>query len=464
MRMLRPRARHGLALAAAVAGITGAVTGCYEGMPPTFVIPPSGEPPVFLPRDFQLGTLPSLGLLYFYDQSRFTEYKNEGGRNQIPPETEPRFIKRGSVLGIIGASTAQVAQPDTTDPELARVYNDPRLFGFEPATDRAPGFYEGTTVIDAATFMPPCMAAGNCGPTWWSYNHVQFQWSRKDSLAGTTMSATSGGATTWVMRSQNEVSQSLRETHLPSRYAADWWWSVVPGRGIFQHGMTLTAERDEVKEVGTGAPKRQRNPTFFWLSQRSLGATDQNQIEYTTLDQCVDAMWGDLLLYPLQLSGADFQVGDRYVTWTYVGADSAEIRRRVTQGDEREQLRCSGSGVTPAEVPLDSSAFPIFYFTLLVRYDVVVERVYDVLEWRSGNNVVGEYGARDGIADAVKLVIQVFLAAPREKLVQRVDLYLMRGIGVVVQQNGLDVLDVSRLREAQIDGQIFPPEYFKYVD
>jgi hypothetical protein len=113
---------------------------------------------------------------------------------------------------------------------------------------------------------------------------------------------------------------------------------------------------------------------------------------------------------------------------------------------------------------MDSSAFAIFYFQLLTRYEVSVERVYDVLEWRSGNNVVGEYGARDGIVDAVKLHVLVNIVAPDNQVAQQVDLYLMRGIGLVVQQTGLTVFDVSRLREATIDGQYFPPTYFKYAD
>jgi hypothetical protein len=120
--------------------------------------------------------------------------------------------------------------------------------------------------------------------------------------------------------------------------------------------------------------------------------------------------------------------------------------------------------VPPLDVPLDSTAFPIFYFSLLARYEVSVEFVYDVLEWRSGSTMVGEYGTPDGLVDVVKLAVRMYVVAPEDDLAQQVDLYLMRGIGPVVQQTGILVFDVSRLREAQVDGVYYPPETFKYAD
>lgn len=439
--------------------------GCYEGLPPTMVIPTPGPQQSYLPMDFSPGTRVEQGLIYFYDQSQYAEYKNEGGRNQIPAGTDDFYIKRGSVLSIIGASTTQIQWPDLVDDTLAAVYGNPDLFGFQAATDREPGFYEGAIVPNTNEFMPDCLVSGSCGPTWYSYNHVQFQWARKDTLVGTTTSSTSGSATTWTVRSQNQVRDQLRDTYIPSYYEADWLWSVTPGSGIFMHGWTLTSERDNVIPEGTGSPVRQRNPVFLWLSQLSLGPTNTNEIEYTSLDQCLDAMWGEVLLHPIQLAGADFQEGERFVTWTYVGADSSEIRRRVDEGNTREQLRCSGSGVPPPpEVPMDSSAFPIYFFMLLARYEVTVERLYDVLQWRLGNNIVGLYGEPDGVIDVVKLKVLVNVVAPEEKVAQQVDLYLMRGIGLVVQQTGLDVFDISRLREATVDGTYYPPEFFNYAD
>ncbi len=449
------------------------ITGCYDGLPPTMQIPDTGEPTEFIPPppDFRPGSESQLELLYFYDQSAYTVYTNEGGRNQIPPGAEP-YERRGEVLSIIGANAGQVVKPDTVDAVLAGVYGNPDLFGFEPAVGRAPGFDVGQRVDNSTDFMPACMSAGSCAESYWSYNHVQFQWSRRTLLAGTTTSSTSAGATTWIVRDSCRVRDSDRFTFLPAVYTADSWWSVVPGRGIFLHGMHLVAERDEVIMQG-GSPPRQRNPQLLWVSQLSLGGgvSNPNEVPYTSLDQCIDGMWGDIELYPLQLVGPNLQVGDRTITWTYVGADSAEIRRRVTgfdhvppEGTELEQTRCSAQGSPPQEVPLDSAAFPIFYFRLLVRYEVDVERLYDVLEWRSGNNVVGRYGAPDGVVDVVKLVARVHVVSPRDKVAQKIDLYLMRGIGLVVQQTGLVAFDISRLREAQVDGQYFPPDYFSYAD
>ncbi len=438
-------------------------SGCYEGLPPTPQIPEGGQPPVFLPPDLPLGTTPQRGLLYFYDDSQYTEYKNEGGRNQIPPETdEARFVRRNSVLSIIGASQAQIIRPDTVDAVLGSVYSNPQLFGFEPAGGRTPGFYEGERVSNATDFMPACMANGNCAESFWVYNHKENKWRRRSFLAGTTTASTSQGGFIWIVRDTAKVRDSDRLTHIPAQYAADALWSVVPGRGLFVHGMTLTAERDNFPEAGS--PERQNNPTFVWLAQLKLGARDPNQPIYTTLDQCIDGMWGDFESFPLQLTGTDLQVGDRYVTWTYVKTDADEIRRRVTEGNELEQLRCSGSGVPPLDVPLDSTAFPIFYFSLLARYEVSVEFVYDVLEWRSGSTVVGEYGTPDDVVDVVKLAVRMYVVAPEDDLAQQVDLYLMRGIGPVVQQTGILVFDVSRLREAQVDGVYYPPETFKYAD
>jgi len=442
------------------------LTGCYDGMPPTMQIPDTGEPTEFIPPppDFRPGSETQLKLLYFFDQSVYRIFTNDaGGPTQIPPGADA-YKRRGEVLSIIGATAGQIIKPDTVDAVLAGVYGNPDLFGFEPAVGRAPGFDVGQQGGNSTDFMPACMSAGSCAESYWSYNHVQFQWSRRTMLAGTTTSSTSAGATTWIVRDSCRVRDSDRLTFLPAVYTADSWWSVVPGQGIFLHGMHLIAERDEVIEQG-GSPPRQRNPQLLWVSQLSLGGgiSNQNEVPYTTIDQCIDGMWGDIQLYPLQLVGPDLQVGQRTITWTYVGADSAEIRRRVTQGTDLEQARCSAQGAAPPDVPLDSAAFPIFFFRLLARYEVDVERLYDVLEWKSGNNIVGRYGAPDGVVDVVKLMVRVHVEA-LGRPAQRIDLYLMRGIGLVVQQTGLVAFDISRLREAQVNGQYFPPEYFSYAD
>ena len=447
-------------------------TGCEEGLPPTHLISPSGHPKDFLPTGVVLGTVPWTDSLYYYDSRRFALYDYVTG-------TPTQFIKRGRTLSVIGATSAQIKRPDQvagSDGDVLRsVYSKPYLFGFEPVSSGNPGFKSGASVSGSEQFLP--LAAGN-GPSWWDYNHVQFLWTRRDTLVGRGDATTGSG---WRLRSQSRARADVADTYIPSLYSSDLLVDVIPGSGIFFRAWTLTSERDEILPPGVfGARQAQRNPRFLWVSKGTLGAPlgsvpDPNQSTVTTIDQCVDEMWGDVQLFPVQAAGADFRVGDHYVTWTYVAVDSSEIRRRAVQGSDLEQLRCSGTGTVPDDIEglVDNPLFPVFYLSLLARYEIDVENVYDQLEWRlsgAGSPVVGRYGPVDGAIDVVKLAISVTLGSPKELIVQKVDLYLQRGIGIVVQVTGIptyyggtNLFDVSRLRECVVNG-VHNPAFFEYAD
>ncbi|MFQ5601162.1 MAG: hypothetical protein ACE5G2_11500 [Candidatus Krumholzibacteriia bacterium] len=448
-------------------GSLGAVCfpGCEKGLGPTELIRSDGSPADFLPPGgVAPGATHEVGLLYFYDTQQYREYFRDKDP-KYPDGTDERFIKRGVVLSKLGATIGERRRPDLVDATLAAVYGNPRLFGFEPAADGEPGFRAGARLLNADEFFP--LAEGG-GPSWWEYNHVQLQWVRKDTLIGpeTSPSPTSMGGPEWRLRSINRVRADLRNKFLPSLYNSDLIVSSIPGVGVFFHGYHLVAERDEVVPEGEfRVPEQQRNPRFLWLWQRALGNPDPNSPVVTTIDQCLDGLWGRLDMFPVQLTGAHIQVGDRYTTWTYVTVDSTALRLRVQEGTEREQLRCSGSGVVPEDVPLESAAFPTFFFSLLARYQIDAEEVFDQLVWFVGNDTVGKYGTVDGVPDVIKFVVRVYLGAPVEGLVQKLDLYYQRNVGLVVQVTGnrLASRDITRLRRAMVNGQEYTEEDFSYL-
>ncbi len=450
--------------------------GCESGMPPTHVIPETGDPTDYLPPGvITPGTQLFTDSLYVYDRRRFTLYSTTR-QPFVPVGTNRRFIKRGEVLSIPGATQAQIRNPTTVpgpDGDLLRqIYSRPYLFGFEIGDAATAGFIAGSRYENSETLLP----LNGGGPSWWDYNHVQFQWTRRDTLAGPAVVSTSLGGPDWRVRTLASVRADLATNFQPANYRQDIVYSVLPGRGLFLHGFTLVAERDEVvPEDEFRVPQPQRNPRFLWVAKGGLGGTSTSEREFTSLDQCVDGLWGEIEQFPVQLGGRDVQVGERYVTWTYVTADSAAIRRRAlgpaASGgltSTRDSLRCIGFGVPPQNVPVDSPAFPIFYMSLLARYEVKVERMFDQFQFRIGNSVVGSYGTADGVTDVVKLVVEVSVGSPVESIVQRSDLYLMRGIGLVVQQVGTDpnriLVDTSRLRQATIDGVLFDQAFFGYQD
>jgi hypothetical protein len=278
---------------------------------------------------------------------------------------------------------------------------------------------------------------------------------------GTAQTGTGQGV---LLRSTNVVSPTHASTYLPASYNFDMAVSVIPGNGIFFHGWTLISERDDVIPEGESrAPVRQRNPRLLWAEQLSIGSSNPNEVVFTSVDQCVDGMWGELQQYPLQWTGAETQIGDRYSACTFLRIDEVELFRRIARGTPRERLRCSGSGL---EVPFEiGSPFPPFLdSTLPVEFQVAAERAYDQLEWRLGNNVVGRYGAADGTIDVVKFVVTITASDPIPTVVYQADFYCMRGIGVVVQEAGRNITDVTRLRRAMIDGRLFDESSFEYRD
>lgn len=455
--------------------------GCEEGMSPRFVISPGGDPIDFIPSGaIRPGTELFTDSLYVYDRDRFEIYSLTRSPF-VPVGTDDSFIKRGEVLSVKDAITSGhpewVSHPDAVpgpDGDLLRqIYSKPYLFGFERGEAATQGFIAGTVFEGSDQLLP----INTGGPTWWDYNHAQTFWARRDSVVEQVSSETSVGGPEWRIRSRAQARVDLVACQdplpcfLPNVYDQDIIMSSIPGLGLFAHGWTLIAERDDVVPADEfRAPVPQQNPRFFWVSKGGLGGTSTSESEFTSIDQCVDGLWGQVKQFPLQLAGPDLQVGQRYITWTYIQSDSSEIRKRATgEGSSRDSLRCIGFGVPPQDIPVDSPAFPIFYMSLLARYEVSVEAMFDQLVWIVGSSQVGRYGtANDGIIDVVKLVLRVSVGQPTERLVHRVDLYYLRGIGLCVQVAGLDparqFVDVSRLRRATVNGQFFDESFFDYSD
>lgn len=450
--------------------------GCEKGLPPTHVIPSDGARTEYLPSDgVSPGTRMFTDSLYVYDRTRFSIYSVDRDPF-IPVGTDQRYIKRGEVLSIVGATQDEIRFPDQIpgpDGDLLRqVYSKSYLFGFEIGDSQSQGFIAGEVFQGTEQLLP----LSGPGETWWDYNHVQFQWTRRDTVVGQTSASTTMGGPEWLVRSVCLVRADLSARFIPAAFEQDIVMSAVPGSGLFLHGWTLVAERDEVvPETEFRAPAPQRNPRFLWVAKGGLGGTSPAEREFTSIDQCVDGLWGELELFPVQLAAGDIRVGERYVTWTYVSADSSKISLRANgpaasagQTTSRDSLRCIGFGVRPQNVPVDGPAFPVYYMSLLARYEVAVEEVYDQLQWRLGNSLVGEYGAVDGIIDVVKFAITVQVGAPADAVVQRLDMYLMRNVGAVVQAVGTDptrtFLDTSRLRSATINGVFYDEAFFGYRD
>lgn len=438
--------------------------GCKEGLPPTHVIPEDGQPGQHLPSEGEfLGTQDFTDSLYVYDRDRFSIYfKDRAPR--FPSDTDDRFIRRDEVLSVRNATQAEIRNPDQVAPEkggdvLREIYSKPYLFGFEVGDAATAGFIAGETFEGTDQLMPIAGAGDK-----WVYFHVN-EWSREDVVMDTTIVAsTSVGGPEWLVRG---VCVSGNASHRPQFYTQDILISSVPSRGIFFHGWTLVAERDRFDVDGEVIDDPQRNPRFLWIEQGAFPGSSVAERRFTGVDQCVDGLWGEVEFAPVQLAAENVQVGQRFVTWTYVTADSSAIRLRAN-GPElsdglttvADSVRCIGYGVPPQDVPVDNPGFPVYYMSLLARYEVSVERMYDQLAWRLGPNdpnPVGLYGAADGVIDVVKFVVRVMVDAPEEeKVLQRLELYLMRGIGVVVQVSGTSrntaERDTSRLQRAVIGG------------
>jgi hypothetical protein len=191
-------------------------------------------------------------------------------------------------------------------------------------------------------------------------------------------------------------------------------------------------------------------------------------------------LWGTLDLYPVQIAGqlpgspagtaaGTMRVGDRITTWTYLAVDPEELAKRIGDPNAVPPVepipQCAGAGVEVAP------QFPTGTFSLLLRYEAVIEDAYDVWVERGGNTgtnaVVGRYGTEgDGVLDVAKLVVTLWLGAPVDKVTERIEIYLQRGIGPVIYRTGVRTSTAlrTRLRNCTVNGQVFDPAYFSYAD
>jgi len=450
------------------------VMGCESGMPPFEVVGGDTSPDFLPPEGIAPGTTSDFDSLYVYDGTKYNIFDPE-------PATPFELIKRGKILAPAGASVSDKIRPDLVDETLARVYANPHLLGFSRAADPAQSnfFMAGPIVGDAADFYP---LDNSMGISRWFYNQQQFEWTRRDSLIGPDFAPDSQGVVpgqVWRLSVRSTVRADFKATYKPNIYDFDYLTSSVPGRGIFWHAYTIISERVE-KLDEDGVPQPQRNPRTPWLSRDALGLSDPNSPIPSAIDQCLDDLWGTLELHPVRLAGqlpgspagtpeGTMRVGDRITTWTYLAVDSDELAPRLgdpTRVPPIEPIAtCAGAGVDVAP------QFPTGSFSILMRYEAVIEDAYDFWEERGGqagaNAVVGVYGEpSDGEIDVVKVVVTLWLGAPVEQPTERIEIYLQRGIGPVVYRTGVRIQTVlrARLRDCVINGQVFDQAFFQYQD
>ena len=454
-----PSARgHAVRAALVLASVAAlGLAGCEEGKPPYSVI--EGDRPDYLPPGaVDLGSRPDMGELYLFDGALYRTYPP-------PVGVDSRFVKRGEVLGPLDATNDELLRPDLVDDTLAMVYANPKLLGFQRAAiGTPPGFVLGSPVGPATAFFP---LHNDNGASVWRYNHDTLTWSRSDTLIGPDVAPPSQNVAgqVWRIQTRNVVRTDLRFTFRPTPYTFEQLWSATSA-GIFMHAFHIISERVEViPPEEFRPPEPQRNPRMLWLPIGSLGALDPNQTVPTSIDQCLDGLWGTLDLFPIQLTEGELQVGQKRTTWTYLSVDPDSLQHRLLHGSPLQQLRCSGTGIE--EVPV----FPTGQFSLLARYESVVEDAFDFFELRGGqagtNAIVGKYGTEnDGVLDVVRLVVIMYLGAPVETPVQRLELYLQRNIGLVVQISGIfpDTRSRARLRSCVVDGTAYDEAYFSYAD
>ena len=449
-------------------------SGCEEGQPPYEVIPGSTSPDFLPPDGITPGVTSEFDSLYFFDGTIFQETDPQ-------PATPFEFIKRGKILALLGASIEDKIRPDQSDPTLARVYQSSHLLGFERAVD--PGdidtFHAGPIIGEASVFYP---LSNSAGVSVWFYNHNGNEWARRDTLLGPDFAPDSQAAPpgqVWRLSAQNVVRADRRLTFIPNVFDFDYLVSSVPNEGIFLHSYTIVSERVEVLGED-GVPQPQRNPRTLWLSRDALGISDPNSPIPSAIDQCLDNMWGTLELFPIHLAGqlpgspagtaqGEMRVGDRIVTWTYLAVDEDELAPRLGDPTAVPPIdpipRCAGAGVELAP------QFPTGTFSILARYEAVVEDAYDVWEERGGqagvSALVGSYGtAGDGVIDVVKVVVTMWLGAPFPQLTERIEIFLQRDIGPVVINTGVRNATVlrTRLRNCTVNGQLFDEAFFDYAD
>ncbi len=435
--------------------------GCEEGRAPYEVIPRNGVPTDYLPPPpvgIRPGTSYELGLLYNFDRTVFRLLPPIGG-------TDPHFIRGDSVLVLAGANVAQRLRPDLSDPTLAQVYANPRLFGFVASAPSTVGFVEGPTLPRAHEFFPHALG------DWWEQNHNFREWIRRDSVIQVGVTTPTGvGRTVYRMNHHSTARADLAFAYFrPSVFDATVDYSADPSLGVAFHSWTLVAERvvhPDLRGGPRGEPSQQKNPLFLWAALGTLGTPDPQAPIPATIDQCLDGLAGYLVSFPLQVSDQDFQVGDIYTTWTYLTVDPAELRQRLNT--EPPRGRCGQEFVIGRDT---LRAFPTNTFSLLCKFEVRVERAYEVvglLRGGPGTDTLGVYRAPTPGMGVVKLVISMTVGniGGLETPAQYIELFVVRDVGEVIRRTGINPLArlTTRLRSASVGGRTYTPADLRYRD
>lgn len=441
--------------------------GCEDGRAPYEVIQSAGSPTGYLPptpTGVAPGTTREVGMIYRFDRTLYRLFKPLSG-------TDPRFVKRDSVLALIaagetGAPQSLLLRPDLSDPTLATVYGDSRLFAFAASNPSAVGWVAGRAATGASEFLP--LQAGNA----WETIHNQREWVIVDSIAGQTSALTGAGMPVFRQVSTATSRPDLGFAYFrPAAYSYTQDLSSVAGQGIFWHAWTLIAERDvhpDLRGGPRGQPDRQRNPRFLWLSMASLGeSSDPQASPPITVDQCLDGLDSRLLIHPFRLSADSLREGELYTTWTYLEVPTEILRQRL---NSEAELDGGGRCGVPIAVGKDTlMMFPTRTFRLLAKFTVRTERILDQIETKIGSTTSGLYPRVPAPASVVKFVVQMNVQIEANDIpVQYLELYYLRGIGRVVGEMGLDPQrrSDSRLRSCTVNGVYYPPDnsVFYYHD
>jgi hypothetical protein len=446
----RPRAFWGCRAGAVLLALLWILAaGCEQGKAPYEVIPSSGPPEIFLPpAGITPGTTVELGLLYRFDRSG--PYRLFAAL----PGTDPRFVRRDSVLALKiadnpGAPQSLRLRPDLSDPELARVYANPRLFGFVASDTN--GFFESPNrTTEAYRYFP------TQDNDWWQFNHNELTWSITDSIVSHSGATppTAGGRDVFHLRETCVVTPDKQNEFLPIAYTADTYGSALPGDGILFHAWTLISERDVPRELWTGeltAPRLQRNPRFLWLSSQSLDLTrDPQASPPVTIDQCLDNLPAHLDLFPLKVCDDEIQEGKIYTTWTYLAVDDDVLRRRLASEAHVERGGRCGQDVVVGRDTL--RMFPTRTFRLLCKFEVRTERVVSQVTLTRQQDITGQYPKTPapGAVVLFRITMSIF-AGVQSTPVQYLEQWYLRDIGPVIRRQGVNPASRSSARLARCE-------------
>lgn len=434
-----------------------AVAGCEEGKAPYEVIPSSAPPEIYLPPDGIVpGTYSERGLLYRFDRTQFRLFR-------ALPGTEPRFVRRDSVLALTsagnpGAPQSLLLRPDLSDPLLAQVYADPRLFGFIASDPAQVGFVDGAIATEASRYFPT--QSGN----WWEMNHNELEWTVTDSIVSTSGATppTAGGMDVYHLREVCVTAPQRQEMFLPPIFPADIYGTAQPGQGMLFHAWTLISERDvhpDLRGGPRGEPKLQRNPRFLWLSIQSLDFTrDPQASPPVTIDQCLDNLSSHADLFPVRVCYDEIQEGNIYTTWTYLTVDDDVLRERLASEAQVERGGRCGTDVVVGQDTL--RMFPTHSFRLLCKFEVRTERIVNQVTILRQGQTTGQYPVTPSPGAVVQFRITMSIySGVQSTPVQYVELWYLRDIGLVVKRQGLnaDSRSSARLARCQVNGVRYDP-------